>query len=200
MTVAIRQQASVADMYLHQGDDVSFLARLWIDGRSVLDLETTAGETTVTSERAEFTSDDVGSLLVAAELPEGTTITAVASATEATISGEATATSRGAAAHIDTPVPLDLSDVDSALAQIRAKPAKTAPVIATIELIYNTDDLPGDQGYVQMDIAAADCANLPAGLGKKSYWDIQFTIDGKTRTYMRGAVYADAEVSQLVPA
>ena len=195
----LRFQASVVDMYLHQGDDVSFLARLWVEGRSVLDLVLEAGSTTATSERAEFTNADEGSPLLCPNLPEGTTIDTVVSATEVTLSAPATTGSPGAAATIYTPFPLDLTGA-TALAQIRAKAAKTSPVLATCTVTLGPGDLPADEGYLTIEIAAAAVAGLPAGPGRKSYWDIQTVIGGKTKTHMKGTVYADAEVSQLVPA
>lgn len=197
----LRFQASTVDMYLHQGDDVSFLARLWVEGRSVLDLVLTVGSTTATSERAEFTEADEGSPLLCPNLPEGTTIDTFVSDTEVTLSAPADSSSQGAAATIYTPYPLDLSGEETtALAQIRAKPSKTSPVLATCTVTLGPGELPADEGYLSLDIAAADVAKLPAGPGKKAYWDIQTIIDGKTKTHMKGTVYADAEVSQLVPA
>ena len=200
MTAAVEQKALALDMHIHQGDDVSFLIRLSVGGRTVLDLATEAGGTTATSESAEFTEADEGSLLLAATLAEGTAIDTVVSATEVILSAPAASTSTSVPATVCTSYPLDLRNVDSSLAQIRRKASRTSPVLATLVLTYDTEDLPGEDGYMIIELAAAEAAGLPAGGVKRSFWDLQLVIGGKTRTFLKGEVIADAEVSQLVPA
>lgn len=76
--------------------------------RSLADLATTNGTTTVTSETARFDEDlDPGAAITGAGIPAAATITAVIDETTATLSAAATATATAVEAVVVRAVPMD---------------------------------------------------------------------------------------------
>ena len=81
---------------------VNIMAKDEVATRSVTDGVTTNASPTVTSATARFHSNDVGKSISGAGIPAGTTIIAVVSLTEATMSANATATATGVTVAIGT--------------------------------------------------------------------------------------------------
>ncbi len=79
--------------------------------RVVADASTTSGSTTISSASIDFTSADVGKLVIASGVPIGATVASITSTTAAVMTAEANVTASGLTLAIPTPVTVSSADV-----------------------------------------------------------------------------------------
>lgn len=94
--------------------DAQTAGNLWFIqplARVVADASTTSGSTTISSASIDFTSADVGKLVIASGVPIGATVASITSTTAAVMTAEANVTASGLTLAIPTPVTVSSADV-----------------------------------------------------------------------------------------
>lgn len=172
------------DLPVYVGDDHKWPMQVK-RAQEYADVVVTAGDTTITSATAAFTSDDVGVTILYAEENLTATIASVTSPTEAEL---ATAPAKSvAAATIHIWRPLDLTGYTLS-AVGRAATNITSPVVITFTVTVTT----AAEGRFDLTLPKTESVKVETEL----YWDLQ-TVDGSgwTETILEGKVRPRGQVT-----
>lgn len=186
----LKLQPAAVDLHLRRGDDISFMLRMAVPGRFVIDGILEADSSTLVSATGDFTDDDIGSIVTAVGLPEATTVLAVTNSTTIELSADATIDDVGAGVFIGTRTVTDLTGY-TGHAHVREEP-DAEDILAEFTIIIDTG---AENGWMTVEMASAIAQELPG----VAAWDLELIDpDGKKRTVFAGKCRAVADVTRVV--